>query len=435
MKNAPPFFPLNSSIDEKGHLNIGDLDTVSLAKEFGTPLYVFDEDDIRERCREFKREFTGRYAATHIAFAGKACLNKAIARIVASEGLGLDVVSGGELEIARSSGFPTDAIYFHGNNKSDAELEMALEYKVGRIVVDNFYELNRLDALAARRGVKADIMFRIKPGIDPHTHAKITTGNIDSKFGFGLDDAPAAVAQAMKSKNLRLTGFHYHIGSQIFEIQPFLDAMKTTLEFMARMKKELGFITEELDAGGGYAIQYLSGIVPPTVGEYAEAIVNTFRDECRRLGLAMPKLSVEPGRATVARSAVALYSIGAIKDIPGIRRYACVDGGMADNIRPALYCSQYEPYLANRMSDFADQTYTIAGRFCESGDILAIDIKLPEVKPGDILVMPVCGAYCVPMSSNYNAFYRPAVVMIKDGKARLIRRRETTEDLLRTDLG
>ncbi|PPD57831.1 diaminopimelate decarboxylase [Dehalogenimonas etheniformans] len=435
MKNAPPFFPLNSSIDDNGHLRIGGLDAVALTKEFGTPLYVFDEDDIRERCREFKREFTGRYAATHIVFAGKACLTRAIAKIVASEGLGLDVVSGGELEIARSAGFPTDAIYFHGNNKSDAELEMALEYRVGRIVVDNSFELGRLETMAARRGVRADIMFRIKPGIDPHTHAKITTGNIDSKFGFGLDDASAAAAQAMKSKNLRLIGFHYHIGSQIFEIQPFLDAMKTTLEFMARMKRELGFITEELDTGGGYAIQYLSGVVPPTIGEYAEAIVNAFRDECRRLGLAMPKLSVEPGRATVARSAVALYSIGAIKDIPGIRRYACVDGGMADNIRPALYCSQYEPYLANRMSDFAGQTYTIAGRFCESGDILATDIKLPEVKRGDILVMPVCGAYCIPMSSNYNAFYRPAMVMIKDGKARLIRRRETVEDLTRTDLG
>jgi diaminopimelate decarboxylase len=243
------------------------------------------------------------------------------------------------------------------------------------------------------------------------------------------------VAQAMKSRNLKLVGFHYHIGSQIFEIQPFLDALKTTLEFIAEMKRRYGFITEELDAGGGYAIQYLTGKASPPISEYAEAIVTQFKSECSRLGLNPPKLTVEPGRATVARSAIALYTVGAIKDIPGIRRYACVDGGMADNIRPALYCSQYEPYLANRMSDAADQTYTIAGRFCESGDILATDIKLPEVGPGDILVMPVCGAYCVPMASNYNAFYRPAVVMVKEGHARLIRRRETAEDLLRTDLG
>ncbi len=435
MKEAPPFFPFGSTIDNNGHLRIGGLDAVALAKEYGTPLYVIAEDDIRDRCREFKREFTGRYAATRIVFAGKACLNKAIARIVAEEGLGLDVVSGGELEIARSAGFPTDEIYFHGNNKSDAELEMALEYKVGRIVVDNLFELKRLDAIAAGRGARAEIMFRIKPGIDPHTHAKITTGNIDSKFGFGLEDAAAGVVRAMKSRNLKLVGFHYHIGSQIFEIQPFLDALKTTLEFMAEMKRRYGFITEELDAGGGYAIQYLTGKAPPPISEYAEAIVNQFKNECTRLGMTPPKLTVEPGRATVARSAVALYTVGAIKDIPGVRRYACVDGGMADNIRPALYCAQYEPYLANRMSDAADQTYTIAGRFCESGDILATDIKLPEVESGDILVMPVCGAYCVPMASNYNAFYRPAVVMIKDGQARLIRRRETAEDLLRTDLG
>jgi diaminopimelate decarboxylase len=232
-----------------------------------------------------------------------------------------------------------------------------------------------------------------------------------------------------------LVGFHYHIGSQIFEIQPFLDALKTTMEFMADVKRRFGFVTQELDAGGGYAIQYLTGNVPPAISEYAEAIVGQFKTECRRLGLTLPNLTVEPGRATVARSAVALYTVGAIKDIPGIRRYACVDGGMADNIRPALYGSQYEPYLANRMSDAADQTFTVAGRFCESGDILATDIKLPEVKSGDILVMPVCGAYCIPMASNYNAFYRPAVVMIKDGRARLIRRRETAEDLLRTDLG
>ena len=289
--------------------------------------------------------------------------------------------------------------------------------------------------MASSRGAHADIMFRIKPGIDPHTHAKITTGNIDSKFGFGLEDAALAVAQAMKLNHLKLVGFHYHIGSQIFEIQPFLDALKTTLEFMADMKRRFGFVTQELDAGGGYAIQYLTGNVPPAISEYAEAIVGQFKAECSRLGLTLPKLTVEPGRATVARSAVALYTVGAIKDIPGIRRYACVDGGMADNIRPALYGAQYEPYLANRMLEAPDQVYTVAGRFCESGDILATDIKLPEVASGDVLVMPVCGAYCVPMSSNYNAFYRPAAVMVKDGRARLIRRRETAEDLLRTDLG
>ncbi len=435
MIEAPSFFPLGSTIDDTGHLIIGGCDAVELAKEYGTPLYVFAEDDIRDRAREFKREFGERYATTRVVFAGKACLNRAIVKIIAEEGLGLDVVSGGELEIARAAGFPMSDIYFHGNNKSGAELEMALEYRVGRIVVDNGSELERLDAMAARRNAHADILFRIKPGIDPHTHAKITTGNIDSKFGFGLNDVAAAVARAIESKNLRLMGFHYHIGSQIFEIQPFLDALKTTLELAADMKRRYGFVMQELDAGGGYAVQYLTGQAPPPVADYAEAIIDHFSAECRRLDLVPPILTVEPGRATVARAAVALYTVGVIKNIPGIRRYACVDGGMADNIRPALYGARYEPYLANRMSDVADQVYTVAGRFCESGDILATDVNLPEIASGDILVMPVCGAYSIPMASNYNAFYRPAVVMVKDGKSRVIRRRETIEDLLRTDMG
>ena len=435
MKETPPFFPLGSTIGDGGHLIVGGCDAVELAKKYGTPLYVFAEDDLRDRCREFKREFGERYSATRVVYAGKACLNRAIVKVISEEGLGLDVVSGGELEIARSAGFPMGDIYFHGNNKSDAELAMALEHRVGRIVVDNRSELERLDAMAASTRTHADILFRIKPGIDPHTHAKITTGNIDSKFGFGLNDVAAAVARVIESKNLTLAGFHYHIGSQIFEIQPFLDALKTTLELAAEMKRRYGFVIQELDAGGGYGVQYLTGSAPPPVADYDQAIVAHFIQECRRLGLTPPALTIEPGRATVARAAVALYTIGVIKDIPGIRRYACVDGGMADNIRPALYGAQYEPYLANRMADTADQVYTIAGRFCESGDILATDVKLPEVASGDTLVMPVCGAYCIPMSSNYNAFYRPAVVMVRGGASRVIRRRETIEDLLRTDMG
>lgn len=435
MKETPPFFPLGSAVNDHGHLTIGGCDSVDLAEKYGTPLYVFAEEDIRARAREFKREFTGRLPSARIVYAGKACLNLTIAKIIAEEGLGLDVVSGGELEIARSAGFPTKNIYFHGNNKSDAELELALATGVGRIVVDNAWELERLDAITSVRSRRADVMLRIKPGIDPHTHAKITTGNIDSKFGFGLDDAELAVGRIMSSDRLNLVGFHYHIGSQIFEIQPFLDAMKTALEFIAEIKKRYGFITQELDAGGGFAVQYLSGKAPPSVAEYAEFIVSHFTDECCRLGLKPPSLTVEPGRATIARAAVALYTVGVIKDIPGIRRYVCVDGGMADNIRPALYGACYEPYLANRMADASHQICTVAGRFCESGDILAADVMLPEAEPGDILVMPVCGAYCVPMSSNYNAFLRPAVVMVEEGQSRLIRRRESIEDLLRTDLG
>ncbi|AKG53492.1 diaminopimelate decarboxylase [Dehalogenimonas sp. WBC-2] len=413
---------------------IGGCDTVALTQEYGTPLYVFAEDDFRARAREFKKEFTERYAGTQVVYAGKAFLNRSIINMVAEEKLGLDVVSGGELEIARAADFPMDDIYFHGNNKSDAELELAIERRVGRVVIDNAGELARLDVLARQHGICLRVLFRIRPGIDPHTHAKISTGNVDSKFGFSLEEAAAAVPQALASKNMSLAGFHYHIGSQIFEIKPFLDALKTALEFMADMKRQCGFVTTELDIGGGYAVQYLSGKVPPSPAEYAEAIITSFKSECQRLGLTLPVLTIEPGRALIARSAVALYSVGAIKNIPGIRRYVCVNGGMADNIRPALYGAEYEPYFANRMSDIADQTYTIAGPFCESGDILATDIKLPQAMSRDILVMPVCGAYCLPMASNYNAFLRPAVAIVKDGKSRLIRRRETVEDLLRCEM-
>ncbi|MEN8614506.1 diaminopimelate decarboxylase [Dehalogenimonas sp. THU2] len=435
MKETPPFFPVGSTIDARGHLVIGGCDAVDLAKEYGTPLYVFAEDDFRARCHEFKREFGDRCSGTRVVYAGKAFLNRAIVKIVAEEGLGLDVVSGGELEIAGAAGFPMSDVYFHGNNKSDAELELAVERRVGRVVIDNTDELERLDTVAAGRGVRMRVLFRIRPGIDPHTHAKISTGNVDSKFGFSLAEAGTAVPQAMTSKNLDLAGFHYHIGSQIFGIQPFLDALKTTLEFVADMKKSHGFSTTELDIGGGYAVQYLTGKAPPPPADYAEAIIDHFNSECRRLDIMPPVLTIEPGRALVARAAVALYTLGAIKNIPGIRQYACVDGGMADNIRPALYGAEYEPFLANRMSDLANTVYTVAGRFCESGDTLATDIKLPDVKSGDILVMPVCGAYCLPMASNYNAALRPAVIMVKDGRSRMIRRRETLEDLLRCDIG
>ncbi|TFG46790.1 MAG: diaminopimelate decarboxylase [Dehalococcoidia bacterium] len=433
MKETSKLFPTGSDISENGHLLIGGCDTVSLAAEYGTPLYVLSEDDLRNRCREFKHDFGRRHYGARIVFAGKAWLNKTVLKLITEEGLGLDTVSGGELEIAAAVGFPMKDIYFHGNNKTDAELELALDRGVGRIVIDNPGEVSRLAIIASRRNLIPTVLFRIRPGIDPHTHAKISTGNIDSKFGFSLDEAAHALPQAMASENLNLVGFHYHIGSQIFEIQPFLDALSITMEFMAEMKQLHGFVTQELDIGGGYAVQYLSGKEPPKMTEYAEAIFGHFHGECRRLNLTPPELAVEPGRALIARAVVALYTVGVIKEISGVRRYICVDGGMADNIRPALYGAEYEPYLANRMHDTSDTVCTVAGRFCESGDILATDIQLPEAITGDILAMPVCGAYCLPMASNYNASLRPAVVMVKNGGSHLIRRRETIEDLLRCE--
>lgn len=377
------------------------------------------------------KEFKRINHTTNVAFAGKSLMNVSVLRIVAEEGLGLDAVSGGELELAAAADFPMERVYLHGNNKSDAELELAIERKVGRVVIDNPAELARLNHLAQVKLAKPKVLFRIRPGIDPHTHTKISTGNIDSKFGFSLEEARLSVPEALGLGNIELVGFHYHIGSQIFEIQPFLDAMTTTLEFVAEMERLYGYVTEELDAGGGYGVAYLSDQDPPTTKEYAEAILGHFDNECRRLEIHTPKLTIEPGRGLIARSAVALYTIGVIKEIPGIRSYVCVDGGMADNIRPSLYGSEYEPYLANKMNEISDYTCTIAGRYCESGDMLATDINLPTVKTGDILVMPTCGAYCLPMASNYNGSLRPAVVMINQGKSRLIRRREVMEDLLR----
>ncbi|MGI2335356.1 MAG: diaminopimelate decarboxylase [Dehalogenimonas sp.] len=434
MQQPSKIFPISSTISSEGTLIISGCDSIDLVRNFGTPLYVFSEEDIREKCREFLAEFNRNNNPTNVVFAGKSLLNVSVLKIVAQEGLGLDTVSGGELEIAAAADFPMERVYLHGNNKSDAELDLALEKKVGRIVIDNPVELVSLNRLAAAKNARPKVLFRIRPGIDPHTHAKISTGNIDSKFGFSLEEAKAAVPQAMGLGNIELIGFHYHIGSQIFEVQPFLDAMTTTLEFISEIKRLYGFITEELDAGGGYAVQYLSNQEPPKVRVYADAILSHFDEECRRLEIIPPKLTIEPGRGLIARSAVAFYTIGVIKKIPDIRNYVCVDGGMADNIRPSLYGSEYEPYLANRMNETSDILYTVAGRYCESGDMLATDIKLPMVKSGDILVMPVCGAYCLPMASNYNGSLRPAVVMVNKGKAKLIRRREVMADLLRFDI-
>ena len=435
MNELSGIFPRNSSISTQGTLHIDGLNVADIASEFGTPLYVFSEHDFRSRCREFIRVFRSGFASdVKVLFAGKAWLNIAILKIIADEGLGLDVVSEGELGIAAAANFPFERVYMHGNNKSDRELELAVTKGVGRVVVDNYRDVVRLESLAARFNRKPAILIRINPGIDPHTHAKISTGNVDSKFGMRLDDTFTVVSRILKSGSLDLAGFHYHIGSQIFEIQPFLDAMTTALEFIKRLRVELGFETRELDIGGGYAIPYLSTQHPPTPTEYAQAISLHYNNECDRLGIEKPQIAIEPGRSLVANSAVALYTVGVIKHIPDVRTYVCVDGGMADNIRPTMYGAQYEPYLATRMQETGNSVYTVAGRYCESGDILATDVSLPEPVTGDLLVMPGSGAYCIPMASNYNAAFRPAIVKIYEGKATLIRRRENLEDLIRNDI-
>jgi diaminopimelate decarboxylase len=430
--------PLTAAVNEAGHLTLAGCDAVELAREFGTPLYVFDEQTLRHQCREFQSQFRSRHPDTVVAYAAKAYLGRALAAILAQEGMALDVVSGGELAIAASVNFPPERIYFHGNNKSEAELREALGYGVGRVVIDNFHEMQLLNGLAQGARQRQPVLLRLSPGIDPHTHAHTTTGTLDSKFGIPLPagQGEAAVRSAVGGEmpGLELVGLHVHLGSPVFDLEPYREAVAVVIAFAAEMGKKHGLSLEEFSPGGGFAVQYTEERAPPAVAEYAEAMVSALTDACREHGLPMPRLIIEPGRAIVARAAVALYTVGASKDVPGIRRFVSVDGGIADNIRPPLYESRYSALVANKALERRRETVTIAGRYCESGDILMWDAELPPLEAGDVLAMATAGAYALPMASNYNASLRPALVLVRDGGATLIRRRETYEDLMRADV-
>lgn len=428
-------FPHTAGVNDHGHLTVGGCDTVELAATYGTPLYIFDETTVRAKCSEYLREFGQRYSDTLAIYACKAFTSQALIRLLHEQGFGLDVVSGGELHVARSTGFPPDRVYFHGNNKGEHELKQSLEWGVGRIVVDNFHELSLLGRLVGKLGKTQDILLRLSPGVDPHTHSHVATGILDSKFGFPVatGQAEEALTKATSTPGLNLIGLHFHLGSSLFEIEPYLQAIELVLHFAARMKQQHRFELKELNVGGGFAVQYLLDSPAPPVSRYAEAIVSAVTDQTRRLKLEQPRLVIEPGRSVVARAGTALYTIGGSKDIPGVRRYIFVDGGMGDNIRPALYDSKYDAVMANKMGKPETDVVTIAGKFCESGDILVKDIRLPKAEAGDVLAMPTSGAYSIPMSSNYNSSLRPAIIMVKEGKACLVRRRETYDDLTAHD--
>ncbi len=428
-------FPVTAQINHKGHLVLGGCDALDLVAEYGTPLYVFDEETLRLMCREFVGEFGKLYPNTRVLYASKAFANAALARLVQEEGLGMDVVSGGELALAQAVGFPPEGVYFHGNNKTPAELEMALDYGIGRVVVDSFHELELLDTLARRRGRVQDIMLRLSPGVDPHTHSHTTTGILDSKFGFAIQTGHGAQAirQALAARNLRLVGLHFHLGSPIFELEPYSIAVDAVLTFAAQFKGE-GLELREFSPGGGFAIGYLRTQPPPPVSAYAQVITSALKARCADLGFGEPRLVIEPGRSIVGRAGVALYTVGAIKDIPTVRKYVSLDGGMGDNIRPALYGSRYEAVVANRVHDAPSEMVTLVGKYCESGDVLIKDIALPPLQAGDVVAIPSSGAYAPAMASNYNLNPRPAIVMVKGGKARLVRRRETYQDLMRCDV-
>ncbi len=434
MLSRQSILPISTTVSEKGHLVIGGYDTTDLVTEYGTPLYILDEFTVRSKCREFRQAFSQRYADTTVIYASKAFLNKMLANIIKEEGLGLDVVSAGEIIIARSADFPMDMVYLHGNNKSIEELNMAIKYHISRIVVDSQDELELLAVIAEEKGHIPNIMLRLTPGVDVHTHEHITTGSIDSKFGTPLFAADELVERAMAKPSLNLVGLHFHIGSLITETQPYEESIEAVLDFAADMKQKHGFELEELNIGGGFGVRYTEEETVPTASFFAETIVTKLISKCHQLNLSPPTLIIEPGRAIIAQAGVALYRVGGIKDIPGIKKYVSVDGGMADNIRPALYSSPYKAFVANNMLEEKVELVTIAGKFCESGDILVKDINLPPVKRGDIIAVPVCGAYSLPLQSNYNASLKPAIVLVNEGQKRLVRRRQTYDDLTSCDL-
>lgn len=431
--------PLRAEINERGHLTVGGCDVVELVSDYGTPLYVFDEDTIRFNCREFVEQFSSRYRGeVQIVYAAKAYAGLWISNVVREEGLGMDVVSGGELHVALHGGFPADRIYFHGNNKSSDELNDALKNGVARIVVNGLEEFYLLEEILEAREEFADVLLRVNPAtFHADTHGYTTTGIANGKFGLEISNGDEVNWERIfGSRRIRVAGLHMHLGSPIWSPEPYRQAITTTLELAADLRTRYGFSLDEFSPGGGYPIQYTSSTPAPSLGTYAEAIGNTLEAGCQRLGFERPKLIVEPGRAIVGRAGVALYTVGVKKIIEGLRSYVAVDGGMADNIRPMLYDASYEALVANKLGQAPSsyEYYRIIGPYCESGDVVIPEIRLPELKSGDILAIPAAGAYSIPMASNYNCARKPAIVAVRNGSSFPVRRRETIDDLVRTEV-
>lgn len=422
-------------INPAGRLEIGGMDASALVDVYQTPLWVIDEEGFRQNCRAFRDSFHSQGEAL-VIYASKALCNMALCKIVAEEGLGLDVVSGGELYTAFQAGFPMEKVYFHGNNKSCSELELAVSLRIGRIVVDNFNEMAVLNQLCQQQDIRQDILLRITPGVEAHTHEFIKTGQIDSKFGFTLPGGQAmeAVQTALAYPGLNLVGLHCHIGSQIFEMESFQHAAQLMMEFMVEIRNTTGHVMDELDVGGGFGIYYYDGDQPRQPAEWGLAVMQTVKNVAEQCGMKVPRVIAEPGRAIVGPAGVTLYRVGSSKIVPGIRKYIAVDGGMTDNPRPALYGSKYTAILANKASLEPVETVSVAGKCCESGDMLLRDVVLPAVDEGDILAVFATGAYNYAMSMNYNRLPRPAMVLVKDGKAEIILKRETYQDIVRNDV-
>lgn len=429
----------NLSVNEKGHLCLSGQDTTALAEQYGTPLYLMDEDRIRERCRTYLRAMREAFGPRALPlYAGKAASFKQIYRIMKEEGLGIDVVSSGEICTAVAAGFPMEKSYFHSNNKTDADIAYAMENGVGYFVVDNREELDAIEKEAKVRGKIQKVLLRLTPGIDPHTYEAVSTGKVDSKFGSAIETGQAEemTLYALSLPHVKLSGFHCHVGSQVFDSDVFLRASAVMLEFANQMKHKHGYVLEELDLGGGYGVRYLEEHPEIDIHANVIAVGLAVKAQCDVLGLAMPAVRMEPGRSIVADAGMTLYTVGTVKRIPGYKNYVSVDGGMTDNPRFALYRSPYTVLLANRPEDKTDKfRCSVVGRCCESGDILQEDVPMPEdVTRGDLIAVLTTGAYNYAMSSNYNRIPRPPVVMLKNGESYLAVQRETFEDVCKNDI-
>ena len=431
------FHSPNLSINSENHLVIGQHDTVELAKKFGTPLYVLDEDLMRDNCRAYKNAIDTYYDGHGLVlFASKALCTMYTGRLVAEEGLGADVVSGGELYTLYKAGFPMEKVFFHGNNKTPDEIELALNCGVGHIVVDNKYELELLNRIANEKNVNQRILFRIKPGIDAHTHAFVKTGQIDSKFGVALENGEAYEIHklALSMSNIQIDGVHCHIGSQIFDVEPFCEAAKVMIGFIADLYDKLGIKVNILNLGGGFGIKYTATDDPIAPSEYIHKVTNVVKELAQEKGIDLPFLVFEPGRSIVASAGITLYTVGCVKEIENVRTYVSIDGGMCDNPRYILYGSKYTAVLANNASAEPVAPITIAGKCCESGDLIQEHVMMPQIHVGDTLAVLATGAYNYSMSSNYNRIPRPPIVAVSGNEAKIIVKRETYDDLIKNDV-
>lgn len=420
---------------EGNELYVGGIKASTLSKEYGTPLYIVDEELVRSNCRRFYNAMKCEERGNRVTYAGKAFINMSMCNLVNEENLYLDVVSGGELYTAYKAGFPLEKIYFHGNNKSNYEIDLGVRLGIGRFIVDNLHELEILNSIAQEYGRIQKVYLRITPGVEAHTHEYIKTGQLDSKFGFPVigDTVYDVVKRAIELEYIELSGLHCHIGSQIFDLEPFEDTTEIMLNLINDIKNKFGYEIKELDLGGGFGIYYTEGDQPKEIEEYCSVIINKAEEVCKNLNMNIPILSVEPGRSIVGNAGLTLYTVGAIKEIPNIRKYVSVDGGMSDNIRPALYSANYESLIANRVYDNSKEVVTVAGKCCESGDVLLNSIEMPKMETGDILAIMSTGAYGHSMANNYNRIPKAAVVSVNNGNSRVMCKRETYEDLLRNE--